>query len=320
MNILLEGTPYCDFQLCSIVDGLQELGHTVYDESGKGLNYMEPWIPTMGTGIKIDFCIAADTNNISSMMAPKGDLPKVVVHGHDRWIDYTSVPNSPIKPIMFQAWNCDIAFVRDLDRKQFHNTSFPVYPMEFGIERRFRQACAGTLDPASKREFVVSFFGTLSTAGRQKVVTKLDGDFKCYFGGQATFMKPDDYWSKWVNGRYVHAPAYYDALCNSAFALSPLGAGPSCGRTYEAYAAGCIPLIQRYPSEIKQIVPFVDGENCILWDTADQLSSKVRALESKPAEMDALQRRCYEFGQNNLLSKHRAQFMLDKIKEHGLIK
>lgn len=314
MDILVIGPNYADFQLCSIVDGLQELGHEVYDASKVGRNYMD----IAPNYTNFDLFLAADTDNHPSVRT-ETPQPKVILHGHDRWTDYTRVPNSPVKPIRYDQWVCDMAFIRDYDGRAPAGLSFPVYPMEFAIERRFREACAGALDIASRRPYVVSFFGTLSTAGRQKVVEMLDGEFKCYFGNQSTFMQPDNYWSKWVNGRYVHAPAYYDALCRSAFALSSLGAGPSCGRTYEAYAAGCIPLVQRYPSEIEQIVPFVDGENCILWETAGELVSKIRDLERNPTKMNSLQKKCYTFGQEHLLSKHRAQFMLDKLKEHGVI-
>lgn len=314
MNILTVGTNYCDYQTCTCVDGFQELGHQVYDATRVGHNYME----IASDYTEFDLFLVADTDNHSAVVT-KTTQPKVILHGHDRWTDYIKAPNSPVKPIGFQNWNCDIAFVRDLDRGQFTGAKFPVYPMEFAIERRFREACAGALDIASKRPFVVSFFGTLSTAGRKAVVEALDGEFKCHFGNQATFMKPDEYWSKWVNGRYVHAPKYYDALCESRFVLSPLGAGPSCGRTYEAYAAGCIPCIQQYPDEIEQIVKFVDGENCVLWSDKKELISKIRHLEHNVDELNNLQKRCYSFGQNNLLSKHRAQFMLDKIKEHNLI-
>lgn len=316
MNILLEGPNYCDFQICTIVDGLQELGHTVYDAQAVGSNYMK--VPQ--TGVEINLFIAADTDNISSVQMPVKGFPKVILHGHDRWLpDYSEVPSGPVKPIMFQAWGCDIAFVRDLDRKQFHATSFPIYPMEFGIERRYKEACHKELFFSKPREFDVVFFGTLTTAKRMDVLQRLDAEFKCHFGNQSTFMQGDSKWSKWVNGRYSHVPKYYEALCHGTFALSPLGAGPTCGRTYEAYAAGCIPLIQRYPKEIEQIVPFVDGENCILWDTADELIPKIRHWLQDFNELTKLQKRCYNFGHFELETKRRAQYMLDKLKEHELI-
>jgi hypothetical protein len=329
MKVAVLGPNYCDFQLCTIVDGLQSLGHTVEDFGLKGLNYMEPAIyGAAGPNAKdYDFIIVADTNNVGACMLAV-EIPKVILHGHDRWTDYINVPNSPVKQILYPGWKCDIAFVRDLDRKQFLYTDYPIYPMEFSVERRFVEACmeewyfvrgAFKYLPWMDRKFDVAFFGTRTTARRDLVLAALENRFKCSFGDAHAFTIPDNYWSKWVNGRYTHAPMYYKALSNSVFALSPLGAGPSCGRTYEGYAAGCIPLIQRYPKEIEQIVPFVDGENCILWDSVEELVEKIADYKSRPDDLGALQLKCIDFATENLLSKHRAQFILDKMKEHGLL-
>lgn len=320
MDIAVIGPDYCDFQLCTIVDGLQSLGHTVYEYGGPGRNYMRSSQGPFGIGMNLEdvkFFIIADTNNANACTAAL-DLPKVIIHGHDRWTDYASVPNSPIKPIRYEQWNCDIAFVRDWDGTP--SPKFPVYPMEFSIERRFVQACQ-QFTPWFNRHFDVAFFGTEATANRHKVLQLFkDKLFHCNFGNQCTFMEPDGHWSRWVNGRYTHAPKYYEALCDSIFALSPLGAGPSCGRTYEGYAAGCIPLIQKYPGEIKQIVPFVHEENCILWETAKELIEKVSDLINyHPDDLNELQMKCFDFSHHNLLSEHRAQFILDKMTEEGLL-
>jgi hypothetical protein len=323
MEIALLSTPYCDFQVCTLVDGFQSLGHTVYNIEGTSLNYMEPWPITFQPAI--DLFVMADTNNGAGMSLPTNALgfgkgkkiPKVIVHGHDLWTDYVQVPNSPKKPVPYDKAVCDIMFVRDLDQSTIADTTYPVYPMEFGIERRYQEASMVT--PFAQREYDVAFFGTPNTARRKGVMDALSRRFKCSFGDHVTFKDPDRYWSKWVNGRYVHAPKYYEALCNARFALSPLGAGPTCGRTYEAYASGCIPLIQRYPDEIKQIVPFVDGENCLLWSTKDELISKVEIYLKDESKLASLLEAAYDFGVNNLTSAHRAQYILDKCKDHFLL-
>jgi hypothetical protein len=190
--------------------------------------------------------------------------------------------------------------------------------MEFAIERRYMEACDLYRKPLNDRTYDVVFYGTLSTANREGFMRTLSTQFKCDYGVRP-FNIPDTKWSKWVNGRYNHSPEYYRALCDSKMVFCGLGAGPSCGRTYEAYAAGSIPLIQKYPSEIRQLVPFVDGENCILWEKPSELIKKVENVISNRDYMNELARKCYEFGQTHLLSKHRAQYMLDIIKKHGLL-
>lgn len=324
MKIALLTTPYSDFQVCTIVDGFLDLGHEVYDIEGPGRNYMEPW--PVGRDIDVDLFIMADTNNPPGLAIPTNvlgfsrgnNIPKVIIHGHDLWTDYISVPNSPKKPVPYDMSKCDIMFVRDLCSGDITETPYPVYPMEFSIERRYMEACKNQ-QIIDHRSYDVAFFGTPSTARRSFLLDTLKSKFNCHFGDHVTFKEPDTYWSKWVNGRYVHAPKYYEALCNAKFALSPLGAGPSCGRTYEAYAAGCIPLIQKYPSDMEQIVDFIDGENCILWETAEELVNKIKSYLGDSVHLTELQGRCYKFGTENLLSKHRAQFIIDKCKEHKLL-
>lgn len=309
MNVAIIGNNYCDFQLCTIVDGLQDLGHTVYELSGPGLNYMEP---DGGRGIDgCDLLIVADTYNRQAVSL-QVNKPKVIVHGHDRWGQHLST----VKPIEYHTWICDIAFVRDWDGTT--NDKFPVYPMEFGIERRYTEACVDWHRPVSERKYDIGFYGTYATAGRGKVIKQIEKKFTCDFGHNIKFCSPDSKWSKWVYGRYVHDPCYYQALTNVKFALSPLGAGPSCGRTYEAYAAGCIPLIQAFPPEIKQISAFTN-ENSVLWKTADDIIRVVKQMLRKDRALDKFQKKCHEFGQKNLLSKHRVQYMLDRIQEHGVI-
>ena len=323
MNIALWTTPYSDFQVCTVVDGLQDLGHSVYDLGGPGRNYMSPW--PINEELDIELFIMADTDNTPGLVVPCDKLgfvkfhrvPKVILHGHDLWTDYLSVPNSPKKPVPYSNANCDIMFVRDLCSGDRVETSYPVYTMEFAIERRYVEACAN--GKVNDRLYDIAFFGTPSTAGRQHVMNVLQDKFKCHFGDHVTFKEPDHHWSKWVNGRYVHAPKYYEALGNAKFAWSPLGAGPSCGRTYEAYAAGCIPLIQKYPSDMEQIAKFIDGENCLIWETATELVDKVKSYLGDPVRLTELQERCYTFGMENLLSKHRAQFIIDKCKENNLL-
>ena len=311
MNIAALGPNYSDLGLSTVIDGLLDLGHKVYDVSGKGLNYMEPFTQQSP---KIDFYIMADTDNLHGMRE-QSDVPKVIAHLHDRWTDYINVPDSPIKyPNMAEAV-FDIMFYRDYDGSLGHDN---IYPMEFGIERRFNEACQNMV-PFNEREFDISFYGTRATAQRWMILDDLVKMFKCDFADQLKFKEPDDYWSKWVNGRYVHAPKYYQAMMNSKMVFCGLGAGASCGRTYEAYAAGCVPLIQKYPAEIIQLVSFVDGQNCILWSNGEELKQKMKEWLSSPYHLEELASRCYKFGQENLLSRHRAQFMLDKMMEREII-
>jgi hypothetical protein len=316
MDIGLIGTPYCDFQICTIVDGLQQLGHTVYDATGQGLNYME--IPTGNEDM--DLFICADTDNLLCVDQP-ASVPKVILHGHDRWVGYDNAPDCPERGIRYDMWRGDIAFVRDWDGGGKEKTAFPMYPMEFGIESRFLQE-GGVGKYWEHRTVDIAFFGTMSTARRQKNLEYLKNklsDFNVVYSDQSSYTEPDEYWSRWVNGRYNHCPAYYAALSDAKFVFSPLGAGPSCARPYESVACGAIPLIQKYPPEIQQIYPWSSGIDCIVWEDVDELVSIVRHYLEHPEEGEELRDNTFEAGLKYRTSKSRAEYMLGKIQEHGLI-
>lgn len=323
MNIVMFSCNYYDYQAACISEGLQDLGHKVYDLSGKGLNYMEP-MPKEGIS-SADLFIMTDPDNIhlannNLFRDDKTKVPKVIVQPHDRWLHYNIAPEGPVKQSDYKSWVCDIAFVRDFDGNIPDSLSYPVFPMEFAIEHRYNEACRIKTNVAS-RDIDICFYGTLTTAKREDILHVLSNNdkIKTDFDNQHRFTDYDENWGKWVNGRFGHSPSYFKALCNSKMVLSPMGAGPSCGRTYEAYAAGAIPLIQRYPQYIQQIIPFVDGENCVLWNNKHDLIPKVEELLNDEVKLTKLADRCYKFGQENLLSKHRAEYIINKIKEFNII-
>ena len=58
-------------------------------------------------------------------------------------------------------------------------------------------------------------------------------------------------WVKVAGGNHhgdVPFATYMHELKSSHFVFSPWGSGPDCHRTWEALAAGCIPIIKRHPA------------------------------------------------------------------------
>jgi hypothetical protein len=308
MRILMHTPNYVDSMACTIADGLLDLGHRVWNTKGK-LNYGE----AAPDGSLYDIYFMADTDDQDALRwISRAGHPRVIVHAHDRWTDYLYAPNSPVKPVPRQ--HCDVMFVRDLDTSvKAENNQYAVYPLDYGIERRYQEACAPYLD--TPREPKVIFYGTISTARRTHYLSCLANADISVEAGTCRYVQPDNKWSEWIHGRYTHDPAYYKQLCTALFGFAPLGAGASCFRHMEVYAAGCIPVIQKYPEDIIPLHNFVDGENCILWGDEKELVEKVEHYLDfdNVDETEALRRRCYEFGQTKLLSKHVAQYMLEKI-------
>jgi hypothetical protein len=226
-----------------------------------------------------------------------------------------SAPNSPIKPVPSNM-EYHTLFVRDYAGDPPGNN---VFPLDYGIERRYLEGCFGPRKNIAERPVDMMFYGTLSTAQREYYLQRLAAAGMNVRYGRYEFNIPDDYWSKWVYGRYTHDRNYYQALNTTKMVFCPYGAGCSCFRHMEAYAAKAIPVIQKYPDNIIPLHNFIDGENCILWTNEKDLVQKVKHYLDNEAELEVLQEGCWDFAMNNLTTKHVAQYMLDKIKLHGLI-
>ena len=313
MNIVITSTPYVDSGIMTITDGLLDLGHSVYC-IGSEINYAQKYDAT-AVPKGVDLFLQMDSDNIGSVSYPSS-MPDIRFHLHDRWVDYQNAPNSPVKPV--PEIECDLLFVRDLDR-EVNNRPVATFPLDYGIERRYLEACQGFNQAlTTERPYDVGFFGTLSTSRRDFYLSRLKtavGEGVVYGGYQ--FNTADTKWSKWIYGRYTHNPDYYEALCQFKFIFVPMGAGPSTMRMGEAYAAGAVPLIQRYPSDIIPLHDFKDGENCVLWSDGSELIIKVRKYLNDLAGLEVLRKRCWEYGNKYLLTRHIAQYMLDRIQEVG---
>jgi hypothetical protein len=320
MNIFMVTPPYIASMECNIVDGLLDLGHEVY--SDKAINYMEQmdWDKRDG----VDLFIMADTHNHTGLITrwthPDKEVYKVIIHTHDMWSDYPNIPDCPRAKIDPTKWVCDIAFIRDLEKGVADmDLPFPVYPLDYSIERRYVESC----QPKSyrNRSIDVGFWGSLETARRGYFLDKIRQAFpsKSIVYGGYDFNEPDGKWSKHIYGRYTHDNKYYETISDCKFIYAPLGGGPSTMRLGEVYAAGAIPLIQRYPEDIILMYKFEDGRNCVLWSTENELIEKVKYYLDKPEEAEALAIRCSEYARDYMLSKHVAQYILNKCEEWALL-
>jgi hypothetical protein len=318
MNILIVTPNYTDSISCSIVDGLVDLGHNVWVPGNKPMNYAYPYPENP---IHLNFWIMADTDNVNGLQVdmynplnPSIKLPKVVVHGHDYFIDYTLAPLARVKPVP-EIGVSDINFIRDLDKTLPFQA--PTYPINYGVERRYLEACIGAKGgDFSTRPDDIVFWGTLDTAHRRKYLQAMQSAGINVKYGTYQFNTPDEKWSQWIYGRYTHDPDYYKALTQSKMVFCPIGAGWTCFRHMEAYASGAIPIIQRISSNIDVMHKFIDEENCLLWSDERELITKVRAYLSDIDKLVGLHLRCWEYAMNNLLTKHVAQSVLDRISEH----
>jgi hypothetical protein len=315
LNILMTTPPYTASLECTIADGLIRLGHNVYNPLCKSEHEVINYGVTPVDGLNYDLWIMADTYRPEGLEAiiknPDGKpIPKVIVHGQDFYVNYNEAPNSEFKlpPTNLKA---SLVFVRDL-HKDYH-IDLPTFPIDYGIERRYEDACLAYVN--QKRELKTVFYGTLTTARREYFLHELERAGLGVIKGGYFFNKGDDNWSQIIKGRYTHDPNYYVNLCKFMFGFAPMGAGVTCFRHAELYAAGCIPLIQRFPDYIIPYHNFVDKENCLIWGNKEELIDRVRYYTDRPDEAEELRVKCYEWGQKYMSTAHIAEYLLTKTKE-----
>ena len=82
-----------------------------------------------------------------------------------------------------------------------------------------------------------------------------------------------------IPNQTVHHSTYFDSLPSYKFVISPEGNGIDCHRHYEAFMAGCIPILERNPLIEEKY------KGCpILW-TTDYSEITPEVLEQKYTEM-----------------------------------
>jgi len=245
------------------------------------------------------------------------DVPKLLIWPYDQ-------DDGP-RPFTYSTYDAfDLMFIRDWDGKNYNNKC---YPMNYGIEDRYYCITQEHDKLLKDREDDVTFFG--STCGsrqlmaRDTVLEKLRREINPFIvlkiASQVTFASdPDPYWSQWVKGRFLHNNDYFRALVNSKIVLSVPGGGPECGRTYEAFAAHAIPMIQK--TDTVKIEPSWETvfPEIVFHDQRDFRLKIRQYILGDPNEAQALADRVFEFAKDNWRSTHRAKFLVDTLKTHNL--
>jgi len=303
LRFQLFGTPYYEYCQSTLAEGLKELGHEVYGWNGETTNYKDLY-----QGQDIDVFINAFPHPNKGEKIIKEGVPNIII-----W-PYDISDNLPFESAKYRF---TAAFVRDL----MVNLGKSVFPFNYGIENRYYCITDKINKPLAERPIDVIFTGE-AVGKRVSYIRLLQEHFKSLncmldfrkYSGYPYQSKPNTYWCQWVNGRFCHYDDYYEALSESKIVLSLNGSGPECGRHYEAYASGGLPLIQK--SGTIQIEPSIPTRfPNIVFDRPVELSDKISYYLGHLDEAQNLANQVFEFGRNNLRTIHRAQYVLDKLQE-----
>jgi hypothetical protein len=226
LKILVSQHDHYNYMDAGLIQGLQNLGHEVWDVFGYRANYLDP----QGERPRFEeFELIIDfVNGVHTTEAPRG-AKRIFVWGED--------DQAGLDKVFAQGY--DHVFVRD------HILGSPGIPINFGIEDRYYCATSNGIKPLKGRTIDVCFLGSL-WAHRLPLVKKLKQDFGHLnlMLGPRRFNTTDDTWSRWTKSWCAHDPQYFETLADSKICLSFKGAGPDTARTWECLASGAVPIIE----------------------------------------------------------------------------
>jgi hypothetical protein len=293
MRIVCIQSPAYDMLTATLIQGLLELGHTIYASEDSNYASRSPISRLKTVATNADLIIVFSNDRVRLTLLDKIDNPNVVfVDGSDS--QYFQVPNQ----IRFKA-----VFKRELHKYWINSDNEPIFPLPFAAERRYfsRKVVAKDID--------LSFVATMHTCFRQSVETFLKSrkGLKVVLG-TLPLKKAEQ---TGVRGLPRESSLYRDVLARSRVSVNVIGGGYDCGRYWEIPASKALLLSQ----QLDIIIPdaFVDGVHCLSFSTLEGLGERLDNLFSSSYMIDEIQ----EAGYEHLLAHHtcaaRASYFISKV-------
>jgi hypothetical protein len=290
-----------DYMTATIAQGLFELGHMAYGWRNDSSSYLTPH-----DGQDYDVVIQAiEGTQLQS------EKPRIYLQGSDLGI------GPEMDNLNYRNLKYDIAFVRDL-RATFDERRF-VYPINFGVEKRYFCKTRNGYKPLKDRKYDVVFLGGLEKSNRREMAKTVRENFKDknILIDERIFNKGDDFWTRWTQTFCPHDERYFEALADAKIVLSPMGAGPDCARHWEALASGGVPLIERMPSLV--CPPELKSEReCVFFENMRDLCEKISFVLGNLERYQKVADEAYRMAKGPHSTKGRATYMLAKCMEVGV--
>jgi hypothetical protein len=295
MKIICIQSPTFDYLTATLIQGLQQLGHTII--ASENSNYANK---TSTNQIKsaietADLVIAFSNKDVNYSLLAKSDNPnQIFVDGSDT--QEFIVPNF----IRFKA-----IFKREINRYWINKFEEPIFPLPFAAEDRYFNS------GKTKQNLDVTYVANMHTAFRQSVYECLKSkNLNNAYIGTAVDLNPSKHK---IKGMPIENYTYRDILYRSKISVNVIGGGYDCARYWEILAAGSLLLTQKLDILIPN--PFEDGKNCCTFQSLEELTDKLDFLLSSPSRITEIQ----EAGFSHLIKHHttkaRAEYFLKKYSE-----
>lgn len=296
LNIVcIQSTTY-DYLTATVIEGLQELGHTIVaSESSNGARKSSNYT-VKAAAERADLIIVFSNVNVRHSLVKHTNNPNIIfVDGSDQ--QCFSVPSD----MRFKA-----IFKRELNRCWSNKANEPIFPLPFAAENRYFS------NQSNLRDIDLSFVaGLASNAVRYSVFYRLSrlNKSKFYIGQ----TDESAYRHLRIKGGPTPTPMFRSILSRSKVSVNVIGGGYDCARYWEILASGAMLLTQELEIQIPN--PFIDGETCIIFKTMDELDEKVDRLFSDPSIIQEIAHAGYVHLVNFHTTKSRAQYLLDEFSQ-----
>ena len=293
MNISYLNTPAYDYLTATIIEGLKELGHTVFtsEKSNYG-NYLS----------KNSFINKANKSDlfiIGSNRLVKYDYLKYIKNNKTVFIDGS---DSSYLNLNF-SYPVNLVFKRELlNGLNFKDSS--IFPLPFAAEKRYFKM------KKEEKDIDISFLAANNNFLRESIKNVLNNKFKNNSVTQHT--GEISYSSSF--GLPHQNPVYFDVLSRSKVVINIPGLGWDCGRYWEAIANKALVLTYKLELEIPN--PFQENLHILSFNDINQFIEKAEYCLCNPKVVQNMSEEAFLHLEQFHTTKKRAEYFLNTIEEN----
>jgi hypothetical protein len=292
MRIFYVNTAAYEYLTAGLIEGLQDLGHTVRCTAESNYGHTLPADELTAFAEVADLVVAGSGAGVDyGLLERIGNPRRVFVDGGD--FQAMTVPEG----LGFKA-----VFKRELNRRWREAAAQRVFPLPFAAEKRYFVADAPAKD---LRVSFLAFMGTnpLRHSVHQRLLNR--GDPLIVSGS----TEERAYNVRAPSPLPLETPQYRALLARSQISVSVPGLGYDCARYWEIPAAKA--MLLAWEADIVVPNDFADGETCVKFASLAEFENKLEQLLARPKKM----REIAERGHRHLLRYHttaaRAAYFLE---------
>lgn len=286
-------SPNYDYLAASIIEGLKDLGHTVY--TSEKSNYGN-YLPRLAFCKKANSC---DLLIIGSGKFTDYSYLKTISHSKSIYIDGSDYPN--LEP--YPSFPINMIFKRELLKSDIQASSLQIFPLPFAAENRYFEKSNLT------RTIPVSFICSMSNYMRRSVKQVLLSNFE-----NACVGSTGERAYNGVSGTAVNTNKYSNILNRSIVSVNVAGKGWDCARYWEIIAHKACLVTQRLDINIPN--SFVEGQHYLAFSDMDELKDNISIVLNNKTLAHQLTNEAFEHLCLFHTSKKRAEYLLNTIDKH----